>query len=131
MTSSDKSIVVGFFSELSKKADYGIKGEKPLAVIAALKYLSENKIGGKRLLDLLAAPHINPVKRIFIDLARTYSPINEPDTSWDLIAGKKGELRDTILEFRAGDVNEAFSKLTPKEVEELLRSYINYLTRRH
>ena len=37
MTSSDKSIVVGFVSELSAKAGYGIGGEKPLAIIAVLK----------------------------------------------------------------------------------------------
>ena len=128
MTSSDKSIVAGFVSELSKKAEYEIRGEKPLAVIATLKYLHENNITGKRLLELLAEPHAKAIKSIFLDLAREHSSIKEPDTSWDLIAGKRRELQDAIQQFRAGDVNEAFSKLTPKEIESLLKSYVNYLT---
>jgi len=128
LTSSDKSIVAGFVSELSKKAEYEIRGEKPLAVIATLKYLHENNITGKRLLELLAEPHAKAIKSIFLDLAREHSSIKEPDTSWDLIAGKRRELQDAIQQFRAGDVNEAFSKLTPKEIESLLKSYVNYLT---
>lgn len=128
MTSSDKSIAAGFVSELSKKAEYGIRGEKPLAVIATLKYLHENNITGKRLLELLAEPHAKAIKSIFLDLAREHSSIKEPDTSWDLIAGKRRELQDAIQQFRAGDVNEVFSKLTPKEIESLLKSYVNCLT---
>lgn len=128
MTSFDKSIVVGFVSDLSKKAKYGIKGEKPLAVIAALKYIQENKFLGKRLSELLAEPHCKFVRRIFLDLAKTYSPIVEPDTSWDLIAEKKGELKDAIQQFRGGNVDEAFSKLATEEIESLLRGYITYLT---
>lgn len=129
MTSSDKSIAAGFVSELSKKAEYGIRGEKPLAVIATLKYLHENNITGKRLLELLAEPHAKAIKSIFLDLAREHSSIQEPSTSWDLIAGKRGELRDIIQGFNAGAVNEAFSKLTPEEIESLLHSYLDYLTR--
>ena len=129
MTSSNKSIVVGFVSELSKKAVYGVRGEKPLAVIAILKYLNENNITGKRMLELLAEPHAKVVRSIFIDLAREHSSIKEPDTSWDLIAGKRRELQDAIQQFREGDVNEAFSKLTPEEIESLLKSYVYYLTR--
>jgi hypothetical protein len=128
LTSSDKSIAAGFVSELSKKAEYGIRGEKPLAVIATLKYLHENNITGKRLLELLAEPHAKAIKSIFLDLAREHSSIKEPDTSWDLIAGKRRELQDAIQQFRAGDVNEVFSKLTPKEIESLLKSYVNCLT---
>lgn len=129
MTSSDKSIVAGFISELSKKAEYGIRGEKPLAVVATLKYLQDNGITGKRLLELLAEPHVKAVRHIFIDLARECSLIKEPETSWDLIVGKRRELQDAIQQFRAGDVSEAFSKLTLEETQSLLKSYVNYLTR--
>jgi len=100
-----------------------------LAVIATLKYLHENNITGKRLLELLAEPHAKAIKSIFLDLAREHSSIQEPSTSWDLIAGKRGELRDIIQGFNAGAVNEAFSKLTPEEIESLLHSYLDYLTR--
>jgi len=129
LTSSNKSIAAGFVSELSKKAKYGIRGEKPLAVIATLKYLHENNITGKKLLELLAEPHAKVIRSIFLDLARAHSSIKEPDTSWNLIAGKRRELQDAIQRFRAGDVNDAFSKLTPEEIESLLNSYVNYLIR--
>jgi hypothetical protein len=127
LTSSDKSIVAGFLSELSKRAEYGIRGEKPLAMIAALKYLHENNITGKSLLGLLSAPHARKIRTIFLDLAKLHSSIEEPSTSWDIITGKQGELQDAILQFHAGNVNEAFSKLTPEETESLLKSYMNYL----
>lgn len=130
MTSSDKSIVAGFVSELAQKAEYGIRGEKPLAIIASLKYLHENRIMGKRLLDLLAEPHANLIRSIFLNLAKEHSPIKEPTTSWDLITGNGREIQEAIQQFRAGDVNKAFSKLTPEETESLLKSYVNYLTRK-
>jgi hypothetical protein len=129
LTSSNKSIVAGFILELAKKADYGVRGEKPLAIIAALKYLHENDVVGKKLLELLAEPHAKVVKSNFLDLAREHSSIKEPGTSWNLIAGKQRELQNAIQQFRAGDVNEAFAKLTPQETESLLKSYVNHLTR--
>jgi hypothetical protein len=128
LTSSDKSIVAGFVSELSKKAEYGIRGEKPLAVIAALKYIQENNISGKKLLELLAEPHAKVIRSIFLDLTKEYSSIKEPNTSWEIIAGKKRELQEAVLQFHAGNVNEAFSKLKTEETESLLKSYLNYMT---
>jgi len=128
LTSSDKSILAGFISELAKKAEYGVRGEKPLAMISTLKYVYENNIKGKKLLELLVEPHVKDIGGIFRDLAKTCSPIEEPDTSWDIITGKQRELQDAVLQFRAGNVNEAFSKLTPEETESLLKSYLNYLS---
>ena len=128
MTSSDKSIVAGFISELSRKAEYGIRGEKPLAVVATLKYLHENNVTGKTLLQLLREPHAKVIRSTFLDLAREHSPIKESATSWDLIAGRKRELQNSIRQSHFGDVNQAFSKLTPEETESLLKSYANYLT---
>ena len=129
MTSSDKSIIVGFVSQLSTSADYGIRGEKPLAIIAVLKYKHESKMLDGTLLELLSEPHAKFVKRAFLSLAETYSSIVEPQISWDLIAGRSGELQSSIMQFRAGDVNKAFSNLTPEETESLLNSYISYLSK--
>ncbi len=128
MTSFDKSIVEGFVSELSKRAKYGIRGEKPLAVIAPLKYLRENNISGKKLLELLAEPHAEVIRRIFLDLTRDFSSIREPGTSWNKITGKERELQSSVLQFQAGNLDEAFSKLASEETDSLLGSYLNYLT---
>ena len=129
LTSSDKSIIVGFVSQLSTSADYGIRGEKPLAIISVLKYKHESKVLGGTLLELLSEPHAKSVRSIFLDLAERYSPIAEPQTSWDLIAGRSGELQSSIMQFRAGDVNRAFSNLTAEETELLLNSYIKHLAK--
>ena len=123
---SDKSIVASFVSELSKKAKYGLRGEKPLAVVAVLKYLHENNINGKKLLELLAEPYAKAIRRTFLDLAREFSPITEPTTSWDIIAGRRSELQDAVQQFRAGDVNAAFSNIAPEEIDSLLNSYNRY-----
>jgi len=129
LPSFDKSIVAGFVSELSKKAKYGIRGEKPLAVIAALKYLNEKNLTGKRLLELFAEPHAKDTRRHFLYLAEKYGRIAHPATSWEIIAGKQRELQDAIQQFRAGDVDEALSKLTGEEINSLVRSYCDYLAR--
>ncbi|MCJ7422968.1 hypothetical protein MUP01_01695 [Candidatus Bathyarchaeota archaeon] len=129
VTSSDKSIIAGFVSELSTKAEYGIRGEKPLAIIAVLKYTHESKILGRTLLELLSEPHAKFVRRVFLGLAETYSSIVEPQVSWDLIAGRNRELQSSIMQFRAGDVNKAFSNLTAEETESLINSYIGYLSK--
>jgi len=129
LQSSAKSTVAGFVSELSRKARYGIRGEKPLAVIAALKYLDEKGLTGKRLLELLVEPHARETRRHFLYLAENYGRIMEPVSSWDVITGKQRELQDATKGFRAGDVNEAFSRLTAEEIKSLVRSYCDYLAR--
>lgn len=122
---SAKSTVVDFIIELSMKAKLGIRGEKPLAVIAALKHLSETETKGISLLALFDGPRAKSIRSIFLDLADQYSVIKEPSSSWDTIAGKNRELQDAILQF--GTVDEAFSKLTFEEIEVLLESYMRKL----
>jgi len=123
--SSAKTIVAEFIQKLIGRAYYGIKGEKPIAVIAALKYLHENKIVGKRLLVLFDGPDAENIRRIFVDLAKRYSSISEPSTSWNTITGKNRELQNAIQQF--SNVNEAFSKLTQEEIGSLLEGYIRRL----
>ena len=129
LTSSDKSIIVGFVSELMKKADFGIRGEKPLAIIAVLKYKHENNMLGGTLLELLSEPHAKFIRLAFLSLAKSYSSIVEPQTSWDKIVGRSRELQSSIIQFRSGDVNKAVSNLTREETESLLSSYIDYLSK--
>lgn len=129
LTSSAKSIIASFIVELSVRADFGIRGEKPLAVIAALKYLSENKISGKTLTTLLHERDAKNVRSIFIDLAKQHSHLKDPSNSWNVITGKNKELQYAIQEYRYGDVNKAFSKLTLEETEALLNKYMGRLDR--
>jgi hypothetical protein len=125
--SSARSTVAGFIIELSQKAGYGIRGEKPLAIIAALKYLHDYKIIGKGLLELLEEPHSKTIRSIFITLAKQCKKITDPSSSWNVITGKNRELQNAICKFRDGDVNKAFSQLKPEEIERLLTSYIDRL----
>ncbi len=120
---ADKTIVASFMIELMGKARYGIKGEKPLALIATLKYLHENGVVGVKFLDLLTKPHIRAIRSFFLELAREHSPIREPATSWDVITGKTRELQGAIRQFRSGDVNLALANLNPEEIEALLHTY--------
>ena len=127
MTTSAKSIIASFISDLSTKARYGLRGEKPLAVISILKYLNENNIAGKTLLELLAEPHEKYIRRIYARLANEIGSIKEPLTSWDLLVRKTRELKDTTLQFKYGDVNDAFSKLDTGEIEQMNNNYSKYL----
>lgn len=126
-TTSARSTVAGFIIELSRKAGYGIRGEKPLAVIAALKYLHDYRIVGKGLLELLEPPHSRIIRSIFMNLAKQSEKITEPSSSWSVITGKGRELQNAICDFRNGDVNKAFSNLTAEETESLLNSYLGYI----
>jgi len=123
--SSAKSIVVDFVFELCQRAKYGLRGEKPLALIAALKYLYENKIVGKPLLVIFDDPDANKARKIFIDLAKRHGRISEPSNSWNVITGKNRELQNAIQQF--GNVDQAFSKLTFEEIELLLKNYMKKL----
>ena len=102
---SSKFIALDFIKKLSERALYGITGEKPLAIIAVLKYLSDNNIIGKTLLDLINNPqHAKEIKESFIDIAKKYSELNDPVTSWSVITGTEEELQNAIKNF--SNVNE-------------------------
>ena len=122
-----KIIVATFIIELSKKAAYGLKGEKPLALIAALKYLHDNKISGVNLIDLIEDLNYSEgVKSVFISLAQK-TRITDPSSSWSVITGSEKELQNAIKNFREENVNKAFSELKPDEIESLLTSYMKRL----
>jgi len=117
-----KTTVAEFMSELIRRAKYGIRGEKPIAIIAALKYLDENKLIGQRLFALFP-PHTRKVRPYFIDLADRYSRLNDPSNSWNVIVD--GEIQNSIKGF--GNVDEAFCRLAEEEIGSLLEGYTRSL----
>ncbi|KPV62824.1 MAG: Endodeoxyribonuclease RusA [Candidatus Bathyarchaeota archaeon BA1] len=122
-----KLTVADFMQKLCQRARYGIQGEKPIAIIVALKYIYENpQLVGKHLLELFDDPkHESQVREIFIDLAKRHGRIGEPVTSWSVITGKNRELQNAIM--KSANVNEAFSELTLEEINQLLELYIQTL----
>ena len=126
--SSAKITIASFIIELSARAGYGLRGEKPLAIIAALKYLHDNKIFGVKLLDLIeSGKHYDCVRSVFIAYAKKTGKIESPSGSWDVITGSNKELQNAIKQFRDGDVNKAFANLKPEEIEYLLNIYLKRL----
>lgn len=140
--SDEKQIVMDFMNDLIEKADYGIRGEKPLAIIAALKYLNTNNISGKTLSVLFPKPRAGRIRRtrifihpypqiriIFTDLVKQSGSISDPSASWNNIVS---ELPKSIGDFnfeRKCNINQAFSKLTLEEICSLLEGYMKSLQR--
>ncbi|MHA1169593.1 MAG: DUF6308 family protein, partial [Candidatus Hodarchaeales archaeon] len=74
-------IVVGFFDELSGKARYRVRGEKPLAVLAVLQYLYDTKQMGVKFLHILDYPYYEKVRKTFLKLAEEYGSTSDPASS--------------------------------------------------
>lgn len=125
--SSAMIIVEDFINELIKKAWYGIKSEKPLATIAAIKFLHDNEMFHIELIELIEGKYSNNVRRNFINLAKKSKKINDPNNSWSEITRSNNKLQNSINQFRYGDVNKAFCELTKKEIKSLLNSYLRRL----
>jgi hypothetical protein len=121
---SAKSKVETFMKELCTAAKkYGILGEKPIAVIAALKYVNDNRIVGKCLLEIFSThTHIHGIKSVFLDLAYGYSNLKNPNDSWNNVIT---ELPYTIRKDSGIDV--AFSELAMKDVQSLYEKYMTIL----
>jgi len=121
------NVVGDFIEKLIERAQYGIQGEKPLAVIATLKYLYERDLKGQRFIELIDNPkHTNNLKSYFMRLANDYGRLKDPNTSWNVITSTDEELQYAIRDFR---VDESFSKLTSVEIKSLLDRYITQLER--
>ncbi|MFC1803396.1 DUF6308 family protein [Thermoproteota archaeon] len=94
--SGAKSIVIDFFDELSNRAHYGVHGEKPIAVLAILKYLHETKQVGIRFLDLIDFPYYEKVRKTFIEAAEQFGKMKNPSSSWSVITGRNRELQIAV-----------------------------------
>ena len=118
-THNSSDIVIDFFNELSSRARYGIKGEKPIALLAALKYMMNTKQIGIKFLDLLDYPYYEKVRVNFIELAERYGSLESPSSSWSVTTGVNRELQNAIID--NGRVNEAIADLSPTEIEKLYK----------
>ncbi len=125
--SSSFHIVTEFIDELINRAQYGIQGEKPIALVAILKYLNDYELYGINLLELFENPHKDRVKRIFIILADRYSKLASSNNSWAVITGTNKELQYAIQ--YNGQVNNAIATLTSSELEKMLSNYLHRLTK--
>ncbi|TFH17180.1 hypothetical protein E4H04_05440 [Candidatus Bathyarchaeota archaeon] len=122
---SASSVVIDFFNVLSTKAKYGVRGEKPMAVLAVLEYLMKTRQIGVRFLDLLDYPYYERVRTTYIALAEKFGSFPDPSGSWSVITGRGMELQSLIVD--DGRVDQAIANLSKKEIEltykALMRSY--------
>ena len=122
---SASSVVIDFFNVLSTRAKFGVRGEKPIAVLAVLDYLNSSRQIGVTFLDLLDYPYYERVRQVYLELAEKYGSFADPAGSWGVITGRSMELQKLIVE--NGKVDRAVADLSKKEIaltyEALMRSY--------
>lgn len=119
--------VRGFIEILSAQARFGLSGEKPLAVIAALKYLCESSQTGIGLLALLEnETYSRAVKSRFVALANMYGRTPNPESSWTMITGAdRFELQTTAR--RSPDLDKSVSALSLEQACSLSREFVQKL----
>ena len=105
-----------FYDSLVKAADFKEHGEKPILLMAILKYMIDKNQYGADLLELLRIKHARFYKQSFYRLAQ--DRLANPVSSWNQII-TKFEMKEEAEKFSEGDVSEAFAKLTPKAVQAL------------
>jgi hypothetical protein len=122
---SPSSVIIDFFNVLSTQAKYGVRGEKPIAVLAVLEYLMKSRQIGVSFLDLLDYPYYERVRTTYLDLAEKYGSFPDPSGSWNAITGRGMELQNLIVD--DGRVDQAVANLSKKEIEltykALMRGY--------
>lgn len=124
-SSATQRIIVDFFNDLSRIEKHGIRGEKPLAVLAVLRYLIDTRQIGIRYLELLDYPYYEKYRKTFIEIAVEHGSLADPSASWSVITGVNMELQEAIE--ANGRVNQAVAGLITSEIEvvyqELLQKY--------
>ncbi len=116
-----------FIEMLSSQARFGLRGEKPLAVLAALKYLCESSQAGVGLLALLEnETYSRAVKSRFIALANMYGRTPNPENSWIVITGAdRFELQTAVKSF--SDLDKCVSALSIEQMCSLSRELVQKL----
>ena len=121
------NVVGDFIEKLVERAQYGVQGEKPLAVIATLNYLYEYKLLGQSFIELIDDPkHSSNIKSYFMRLANDYGRLKDPNASWNVITGTDEELQNATRDFR---VDESFARLMYIDIKSLLDRYFKQLER--
>jgi hypothetical protein len=121
----------GFIEMLSAQARFGLRGEKPLAVIAALKYLCESNQTGIGLLTLIEnETYSRAVRNRFIALANLYGRLSNPENSWVVITGgDRFELQTAVK--NDPDLDKNISSLTLEQTCSLSREFVQNLADLH
>src|SRR5271155_104928 len=116
-----------FIEMLSSQARFGLRGEKPLAVIAALKYLCESTQTGIGLLALLEnETYSRAIRSRFVALGNLYGRILSPENSWSVITGgERFELQTAVKS--SPDLDKSVSSLTLEQVCSLSREFVQNL----
>jgi hypothetical protein len=122
--SSAALTVEKFLERLCQNARYDVQGEKPIAVIAAIKFLNQKKVVGMHLSKIFAVYKQN-VKTEFLDLAEKFGRLKNPSGSFVVILGKNGELLKTIQ--NDPEVDKAFSELSIEDIKQLYEKYMEKL----
>lgn len=110
-----------FLEMLCKNARYDVQGEKPIAVIAVLKFLNQKKVVGLPLSKLFTTYRQN-IREEFKDLAKRYGRIKDPNSSFGIMLK---ELMKKIEE--NPEVDKAFSELTVDDIKQLYDKYMGKL----
>lgn len=121
--------VKDFIEMLSAQERFGLRGEKPLAVIAALKYLCESTQTGIGLLALMEnETYARAVRNRFIALANLYGRISNPEYSWNVITGgDRFELQTAVKS--SSDLDKSVSALTPEQTCSLSMEFVQKLAK--
>ena len=116
-----------FIETLSSQARFGLRGEKPLAVIAALKYLCESYQTGIGLSALMEnETHSRAIRNRFIALANMYGRISNPESAWVVITGgDRFELQTAVKS--SPDVDKSVSGLTLEQTCSLSSEFVQKL----
>jgi hypothetical protein len=115
------------FIEILSQARFGLRGEKPLAVIAALKYLCESSQTGIGLLALMEnGTYSHAIRNRFIALANLYGRISNPESSWSVITGGDRFELQTAVE-SSPDLDKSISSLTLEQTCSLSREFVQKL----
>ncbi len=119
--------VRSFIEILSSQARFGLRGEKPLAVIAALKYLCESTQTGIGLLALMENETCSrAIRNRFIALANLYGRTANPENSWNVITGgDRFELQTAVKS--SPDLDKSISSLTLEQVCLLSSEFVQNL----
>lgn len=116
-----------FIEVLSSQARFGLRGEKPLAVIAALKYLCESTRTGIGLLTLMEnETYLLAIRSRFIALSNLYGRSSNPENSWIAITGgDRFELQTAVKD--SPDLDKSVSALGLEQTCSLSREYVQKL----
>ena len=115
-----------FIDKLAQRAHLDLFGEKPLAVIAAVKFINSGFIEGRpvhnaSLTELLTSTITsNAIKSKYMALNKK-GKLKAPDWSWSNIVSSKRELLEVLKENKS--VDEAFRNLTYDETSFILEKY--------